>query len=247
MEELDQWVLHRLQELAERVLKAYDSFEFHPVFHNLHNFCVLDLSAFYLDVLKDRLYVSPARSKARRSAQTALQEILEVLVRLMAPILSFTADEIWQSMRGQGRSPSVHMETFLPLKEEYKNAALAERWEHVLKVRKEVTRAIELERKNKNIGHSLEASVTLGLPADLVAHLEPYRDALPFIFIVSSVSTLPFDEVEGGYEVEGIKVKVEMSKNPRCERCWVHDSTVGADKDHPGVCKRCLDAMAEVG
>jgi isoleucyl-tRNA synthetase len=247
MEELDQWVLHRLHELAERVLKAYESFEFHPVFHNLHNFCVLDLSAFYLDILKDRLYVSPAESKARRSAQTALQEILEVLVRLMAPILSFTADEIWQSMRGQRRSPSVHMETFLPLKAEYKNAALAERWEHVLKVRKEVTRAIELERKNKNIGHSLEASVTLGLPAHLVAHLEPYRDALPFIFIVSSVLTLPFDEVEGGYEVEGIRVKVEMSKNPRCERCWVHDSTVGADKDHPGVCKRCLDAMAEVG
>ena len=164
MEELDQWVLHRLQELAERVLKAYDSFEFHPVFHNLHNFCVLDLSAFYLDILKDRLYVSPAQSRARRSAQTALQEILEVLVRLMAPILSFTADEIWQSMRGQGRSPSVHMETFLPLKNEYKNTALAERWEPILRVRKEVTKAIELERKNKTIGHSLEASITLGLP-----------------------------------------------------------------------------------
>ncbi len=247
MEELDQWVLNRLQELAERILKAYDSFEFHPVFHNLHNFCALDLSAFYLDVLKDRLYVSPARSKARRSAQTALQEILEVLVRLMAPILSFTADEIWQSMRGQNRSPSVHMETFLPLKSEFKNATLAERWEHILRVRKEVTKAMEIERKNKTIGHPLEASVTLGLPADLLAHLEPYRDALPFLFIVSSVTTLPFDEVAGGYEGEGIRVRVEKSREPRCERCWVHDPTVGASNDQPGICKRCLDALAEAG
>ncbi|MBP1739145.1 MAG: ileS, partial [Deltaproteobacteria bacterium] len=247
MEELDQWVLHRLQELAERVLKAYDSFEFHPVFHNLHNFCVLDLSSFYLDILKDRLYVSPAQSRARRSAQTALQEILEVLVRLIAPILSFTADEIWQSMKGQGHAPSVHMDTFLPLKNEYKNAALAERWEPILRVRKEVTKAIEIERKNKTIGHSLEASITLGLPPDLVAHLEPYRDALPFLFIVSSVTTLPFDRVEDGYEGEGIRVKVEMNKDPRCERCWVHDPTVGASQERPGVCKRCLDALAEVG
>ena len=245
MEELDQWVLHRLQELAERVLKAYDSFEFHPVFHNLHNFCVLDLSAFYLDILKDRLYVSPAPSKARRSAQTALHEILEVLVRLMAPILSFTADEVWQFMRGANRSMSVHMETFLPVKSEYKNATLAERWEPILRVRKEVTKAIEIERKNKTIGHSLEASVTLGLPADLLQHLESYRDALPYLFIVSSVTLSSFDQVVAGYEGDGIKIKVEMSKDPRCERCWVHDPTVGASHDQPGLCKRCIDALGE--
>ena len=247
MEELDQWVLHRLQELAERVLKAYESFEFHPVFHNLHNFCVLDLSAFYLDTLKDRLYVSPARSKARRSAQSALQEILEVLVRLMAPILSFTADEVWQYMGGPKRRSSVHMETFLPVKSEYKNALLAERWEHILRVRKEITKAIEIERKNKTIGHSLEASVTLGLPPDLLVHLEPFRDDLPFLFIVSSVTTLPLDQVAAGYEGEGIRVKVEMSKDLRCERCWVHDPTVGASHDKPGLCKRCLDALAGLG
>jgi isoleucyl-tRNA synthetase len=247
MEELDQWVLHRLQELAERVLKAYDSFEFHPVFHNLHNFCVLDLSAFYLDILKDRLYVSPPRSKARRSAQTALQEILEVLVRLMAPILSFTADEVWQFMGEPNRNTSVHTETFLPVKSEYKNAVLAERWEPILRVRKEVTKAIEIERKNKTIGHSLEASVTLGLPADLLQHLEPYRDALPFLFIVSSVTVSPFEQVAAGYEGEGIRVKVGMSKDPRCERCWTHVPTVGASHDQPGLCKRCLDALAELG
>jgi isoleucyl-tRNA synthetase len=247
MEELDQWVLHRLQELSERVLKAYESFEFHPVFHNLHNFCVLDLSAFYLDILKDRLYVSPARSKARRSAQSALHEILETLVRLMAPVLSFTADEIWQAMGGQNRCASVHMETFFPVKKEYKNEALAERWEHILKVRKEVTKAMEIERKNKTIGHSLEASITLGLPGDLIERLKPYREALPFLFIVSSVTTLPLEQVTAGYEGEGIKVKVEISKDPRCERCWVHDPTVGKHLEQPGLCKRCLDALAEMG
>ncbi|MGE5841121.1 MAG: isoleucine--tRNA ligase [Deltaproteobacteria bacterium] len=247
MEELDQWVLGRLQELAERVLKAYDSFEFHPVFHSLHNFCVLDLSAFYLDILKDRLYVSPPRSRARRSAQTALHEILEVLVRLMAPVLSFTADEIWLAMGGQNRSPSVHLETFLPINQEFKNEALAERWEHILQVRKEVTKAMEIERKNKTIGHSLEASITLGLPADLLTRLEAYREALPFLFIVSSVTTLPLEQVSGGYEGEGIRVKVEINKAPRCERCWVHDPTVGKNHEQPGLCNRCLDALAEVG
>jgi isoleucyl-tRNA synthetase len=114
MLELDRWSLHRLQELSERVLKAYDSFEFHPVFHSLHNFCVLDLSAFYLDIIKDRLYVSPPKSLLRRSAQTALHEILEVLVRLMAPILSFTAEEIWQVLQDEERPPSVHMDVFFP-------------------------------------------------------------------------------------------------------------------------------------
>jgi len=146
-----------------------------------------------------------------------------------------------------GRSPSVHMETFLPLKSEYKNETLAERWEPILKVRKEVTKAIELERKSKTLGHSLDASVTLGLPADLMARLEPYRDGLPFIFIVSSVTLRPLAEVQGGYDGEGIRVKVEKSGEPRCERCWVHDPTVGANKSHPGVCQRCLDALAEKG
>jgi isoleucyl-tRNA synthetase len=165
----------------------------------------------------------------------------------MAPILSFTADEVWQSMGGPNRSTSVHMETFLPVKSEYKNAGLAERWEPILKVRKEVTKAIEIERKNKTIGHSLEASVTLGLPADLLQRLEPFRDALPYLFIVSSVTVSTFDRVAAGYEGDGIRVKVEMSKAPRCERCWVHDPTVGASHDEPGLCKRCLDALAELG
>ncbi|MBW1887715.1 MAG: isoleucine--tRNA ligase, partial [Deltaproteobacteria bacterium] len=121
MEELDRWALDRLQHLSERILSAYEQFEFHPVYHGLHNFCVLDLSSFYLDIIKDRLYVSPKKSSARRSAQTAMNEILEVLVRLMAPILSFTADEVWEHMKDEGLHPSVHTDLFLPVKEEYKD------------------------------------------------------------------------------------------------------------------------------
>jgi isoleucyl-tRNA synthetase len=250
MQELDRWILHRLQELSERVLKAYDRFEFHPVFHSIHNFCVLDLSSLYLDIIKDRLYVSPEKSLGRRSAQTALQEILEILVRLMAPILSFTADEIWQHMRKEGRVPSVHMELFMPVREEHKDPALAERWEVILKVRKEVTKALEIERKEGRIGHSLDSAVTLALPEDILALIHPYRDYLRDLFIVSSVTLVPSSSVEDGYEseeVKGLKVVVAASKDPKCERCWVHDATVGQNSKHPGVCSRCGEALRVMG
>jgi isoleucyl-tRNA synthetase len=250
MDELDRWALHRLQEVGARIIRAYDQFEFHPVYHSLHNFCVLDLSSFYLDIIKDRLYVSPPKSRARLSAQTALYEILEVLVRLMAPILSFTADEIWQHMKNSGRPPSVHMDLFIPVKEEYKDPELASRWETIMKVRKEVTKALEIARKDKTIGHSLDATVTLGLPDQLMDALHPYGDELRFLFIVSSVQLLRVEEVEGAYEsedVQGLKVKVTLNQDEKCERCWVHDPTVGENGEHPTVCVRCLKAMAEMG
>jgi isoleucyl-tRNA synthetase len=248
MHELDRWILHRLQELTERVLNAYDRFEFHPVFHSLHNFCVLDLSSFYLDVIKDRLYVSSGKSPARRSAQTAIQEILEALVRLMAPVLSFTADELWQYMTNRKRSPSVHMETFMKVKEDYKDPALAKRWEAVLMTRKEVTKALELERKNRSIGHSLDAAVTVGLPENLFGRLNPLQEQLRDLFIVSSVTLVPSEALDGGHEseeVKGLKVVVKPSADPKCARCWVHDPTVGQNSEHPGICRRCLKALAE--
>jgi len=250
MEELDRWALDRLQHLNERILRAYENFEFHPVYHGLHNFCVLDLSSFYLDIIKDRLYVSPKKSLARRSAQTAMNEILEVLVRLMAPILSFTADEVWQHMKDEGRQPSVHADLFLPVKEKYKDPELAERWENVIKVRSEVTKALEMARKDKIIGHSLDASVTLGVPPNLMEKINPYEDQLRTIFIVSSVNVEPAEKIEGGFEsetVEGLKVKVTSSRDKKCERCWVHDPTVGDDNQHPTTCQRCISALTEMG
>jgi len=250
MEELDRWALNRLQEMNERVLRAYDDYEFHPVYHSLHNFCVLDLSSFYLDIIKDRLYVSPPKSVVRRSAQSAMYEILEVIVRFMAPILSFTADEIWEHMKGESRSPSVHSDLFIPVKEEYKDPELGDRWENIIKVRREVTKAIEIARKDKKVGHSLDASITLGLPTDLLEKLNPYLDQLRSVFIVSSVDVLPSEAVEGGYESEetkGLKIKVAPSQQSKCERCWVHDPTIGDDIHHPGICKRCLEALTEMG
>ena len=250
LEELDRWALHRLQEMSERVIRAYEQFEFHPVYHSLHNFCVLDLSSFYLDIIKDRLYVSPAKSQVRRSAQTALQEILEVLVRLMAPILSFTADEIWEHMKDHGRAPSVHMDLFMPIKSEYKDPELASRWETIMTVRKEVTKALEIARKEKRIGHSLDAAIKLALPAPLLDALRPYEDQLRFLFIVSSVQLAPSEDVEGGFESDelpGVQIVVSLNQDTKCERCWVHDPTVGENAEHPTVCRRCFDAMAEMG
>ncbi len=250
MEELDRWALNRLQEMNEKVLRAYENYEFHPVYHNLHNFCVLDLSSFYLDIIKDRLYVSPPKSQARRSAQTAMYEILDVIVRIMAPIVSFTSDEVWQHMSHEERSDSVHTELFVPVKEEYKDPELAARWENIIRTRREVTKALEIARKEKRIGHSLDSAVTVGLPQALLDALAPYRNQLRSIFIVSSVELLPSEKVEGGYEseeIEGLKVKVAPSEDEKCDRCWVHDPTIGEQSDHPTICQRCFGALSEMG
>ena len=249
MEELDRWALNRVQELNGRILKAYEDFNFHLVYHNLHNFCVLDLSSFYLDIIKDRLYTSPKKSAARRSAQTAMHEILETLVRLMAPVLSFTADEIWQYMTGKERPASVHVDIFLPLKEEYRDTELAERWEEIISVRKEVTKVLELARKEKSIGHPLDASVKLGLSPQLAERLAAYKDQLRSIFIVSSVDLVEIDQIEGGVESEtmpGLKVEVSPSLDLKCERCWIHDPSVGDDKNHPNTCERCRNVLDEI-
>jgi isoleucyl-tRNA synthetase len=249
MEELDRWVLHRLQGLSERILQAYERFDFHPVYHNLHNFCVLDLSSFYLDIIKDRLYTSPRASVARRSAQTAMNEILEVLVRAMAPVLSFTADEIWQYMKGSGRAPSVHAELFVPVNEAYKDPELEGRWDTIISVRKEATRALEIARKERRIGHPLDASVTLGLPPKLLAALAPYREHLRAILIVSSVQLSRAEEVEDGLPGEAlpeVRVRVSPCGDPKCERCWIHDPTVGHDPEHVTLCTRCVLALREI-
>jgi len=249
MEELDRWALNRIQELNGRILKAYENFNFHLVYHNLHNFCVLDLSSFYLDIIKDRLYTSPKKSAARRSAQTAMYEILETLVRLMAPVLSFTADEIWQHMTGKERPVSVHADIFSPQNEEYQDTELAERWEEIISVRKEVTKVLELARKEKSIGHPLDASVRLGLSPQLAEKLAPYGNQLRSIFIVSSVDLREIDQVEGGFESEtvpGLKVEVSPSLDPKCERCWIHDPSVGDDKNHPNTCERCRNVLNEI-
>ncbi|UCF85441.1 MAG: isoleucine--tRNA ligase, partial [Desulfobacteraceae bacterium] len=144
---------------------------------------------------------------------------------------------------------SVHVELFTPVNATYKDPELASRWEDIISVRKEVTKALELARKEKKIGHSLDASVSLGLSPELMEKLTPYREQLKSIFIVSSVDTKDFDRLEEGLEndtLPGLKVHITPSSNPKCERCWVHDSTVGHDSNHPTICERCLHTLAEM-
>ncbi|MBW1887424.1 MAG: isoleucine--tRNA ligase, partial [Deltaproteobacteria bacterium] len=143
-----------------------------------------------------------------------------------------------------------HTDLFLPVKEEYKDPGLADRWENILKVRGEVTKALEVARKDKIIGHSLDASVLLGLPDNLLEKINPYKDQLRTIFIVSSVDLVPAEKIETGFEsevIEGLMVQVTSSRDKKCERCWVHEPTVGDDSQHPTTCKRCISALTEMG
>ncbi|MFC1892174.1 isoleucine--tRNA ligase, partial [Thermodesulfobacteriota bacterium] len=250
MDELDKWALNRLYEINKKLRSAYDNFEFHAVYHTLHNFCVIDLSSFYLDILKDKLYVSAKDSASRRSSQTAMNEILNVLVRLMAPVLAFTSDEIWQFMKDTNDIPSVHADLFIQLPDEYLNPGLAQTWSEIINVRKEVTKSLEIARREKQIGHSLDAAVTLGLSDKLMTLLLPYKEDLRSILIVSSVELLAEKDMSDGQpneEIKGLSIKVGASEDTKCERCWVHDSTVGDYDNHPTICKRCLDSLNEMG
>jgi isoleucyl-tRNA synthetase len=250
MSELDRFALHRLQELVQRARRAYDSYEFHIIYHALYNYCIVDLSAFYLDILKDRLYTSPSQSKERRSAQTVMYEILDSMARIMAPILAFTAEEIWSFMPGSKmNSESVHMMSLPVVNETWKDEQLAEKWNKIIEVRGEVTKALEEARVKKIIGHSLNASITIYADGDLYNILEKYRDDLRTIFIVSEASLMKGDQPDGTFkslEIEDLSIRVEPASGEKCERCWVHDISVGADSEQPTICNRCKCALGEM-
>ena len=242
-------MLHKLQELAETIIASYRKFEFHSIYQAVYNFCVLTLSSFYLDILKDRLYTSAADSRNRRSAQTTMNEILECLVRLVAPIIPFTADEVWKFSPNTKKPFSIHLDLFLPVKEDFKDDALIERWEKLLNIRKEITRALELARKDKVVGHPLDAAVSLALPQNLLDDFKDYEDELKNICIVSNLKFVEEGGIEGGYkseEFQGLSIKISTSPFDKCERCWIHDSTVGDNNEHPVLCKRCVEVVKEI-
>ncbi|MBW2055970.1 MAG: isoleucine--tRNA ligase [Deltaproteobacteria bacterium] len=236
--ELDRWALHRLQKTISRVVKAYDEFEFHTVFHTINNFCSVDLSAFYLDVLKDRVYTSRPASPARRSAQTTLYRILVDLTRLMAPVFSFTAEEIWRHLPPDGqREESVHMSAFPSVNEEYLDEDLASRWGRILQVRDQVSKALEEARNAKTIGHPLDARVEIEASPGMMGLLEPLSEELKYVFIVSQVS------LRENPEIGGVEVKVDRARGKKCERCWNYDTSVGKNRVHPTICSRCLEVI----
>ncbi len=238
LQEMDRWALHRLQKLIVRVREAYERFEFHTVYHSVQNFCAVEMSALYFDILKDRLYTFSARSLGRRSAQTALHEILNALTCLMAPILSFTAEEVWTYLPQEpGKADSVHLTAFPEVKPEYLDDALNERWERIWEIRANVTRALEEARKEKKIGLSLDAQVHLHLPEKVFSFLEGYEKELKSIFIVSSV-TLHVAQAE-----KEVRVEVLRAAGQKCERCWNYDGSVGRHPEHPAICQRCIEAI----
>ncbi|ACL03467.1 Isoleucyl-tRNA synthetase [Desulfatibacillum aliphaticivorans] len=249
MLEIDRYAMHKLQGLIRRCKAAYDEFEFHVIYHALHNFCSVDLSAFYLDILKDRLYVSPPGSHARRSAQTVLYKLIDAIVKLMAPVLSFTAEEVYEYMpQVEGKKQSVHLELFPDVDPDWQNEKLAAQWELIRKVRGEVTKALEEARAAKVVGHPLDASVTLYVDEDLFKSLSAYEHELRRLFIVSEVVLTKDAAPEEVFKSETLALGVSAKAAPgeKCQRCWVYDTTVGDDAEQPTVCLRCRDALAQM-
>jgi isoleucyl-tRNA synthetase len=235
MWEIDRWALAATNSLARRVIAAYREFEYHAVYHLLYNYSAVTLSAIYFDILKDRLYTFAPKSEGRRSAQTALFEIADKLARLLAPILSFTADEVWENLPGR-REPSVHLALFP--EPEPEDEQLLARWEKLFQVRSHVQRALERERERKLIGASLEARVRIRARDETHDLLEEYRDQLASIFIVSEV------ELERSASEE-LTVEIERARGRKCERCWNWSETVGRDPRYPTLDARCIAQLEE--
>ncbi|RLB07174.1 MAG: isoleucine--tRNA ligase [Deltaproteobacteria bacterium] len=240
--EIDRWILDRFQRLVKRVLRAYEEFEFHTIYHSVHSFCVVDLSSLYLDILKDRLYISSPSSPKRRSAQNAIYSILKGMVRIMAPILSFTSEEVWQYLpKEEGEEESVHLTSFPQPQQEFLDDSLQQRWERLLEVRQEVTKALEKARQQKVIGHSLDAKVRLKAPKGLHELLRGFGAELREIFIVSQV------ELTGDEDSKALRVEVERADGEKCQRCWVYDKSVGMSEEYPDICQRCLQTIKGEG
>jgi isoleucyl-tRNA synthetase len=248
-EELDRWALAQFERLKRRVIQAYESFEFHIVFHALYQFCTVTLSALYLDILKDRLYTELADSAGRRSAQTVLSLISEGLLRLMAPVLSFTAAEAWEFLPvASDKESEVVLTSFPPADDRYLDDALLAKWEKLLAVRAEITKALELARQEKIIGHPLEATVTVAATSGEVGGLlDANWQLMQTIAIVSSLSK--GDDTIEGYrsdEIKGLVVKVQPAGGEKCERCWTRSESVGTLADHPTICDRCAGVVAKL-
>ena len=246
---IDRWALHRLGEVVRQVTAAYDEFEFPKVVHALNAFCAVDLSAFYLDVLKDRLYVSAADSPQRRSAQTALYELAHTVARLLAPVLSHTAEEIWRHLPPeQGRPESIHLAHWPEVVEELVDEELARTWDRFFLIRSQATRALELARNDGTVDQPLEASVTLFARPEDRALLESIGEDLANLLIVSDASVRPAEHAPDAairsQEVEGLAVVVQKAGGRKCARCWLTKPEVGDNEQHAGLCARCVRVVS---
>ncbi|HHX01933.1 MAG TPA: isoleucine--tRNA ligase [Firmicutes bacterium] len=234
--EIDQWALDQLVLLSERVRNAYRRYEFHIVYHSVHHFCAVDLGGFYLDVLKDRLYCDPPAGHKRCSAQTAMYHILMELVQLLAPILVFTADEIWQYMpKPASTAESVHLSRWQQLPRQFANPQIRSKWSTLLEVRRQAAKALEDARAEKKMGSSNEAQITVIGDQNTIEQLKDISESLAMLFIVSNVDLVVADE-------PGITVQVELADTEKCDRCWRHDPSVGEHEAHH-ICNRCYEVI----
>jgi isoleucyl-tRNA synthetase len=243
LEEVDRFVLDRLARLIDRVRRGYEEHQFHTVFHSVHNFCAVDLSALYLDVIKDRLYTSAPDDPRRRAAQTVCYDVFVALARLMAPILTFTTEEAWRHLAG-AHAESVHLERFPEVPLEWLDDTLKREWERLLEVRREVARALEAARTRKLIGSGLEAAVRIAsAPEDLPALLRAKQHVLQTLFIVSRVELGAGGPASVQYEsqeIPGLVLEVDRAPGDKCERCWTRSPSVGRTAAHPTLCERCV-------
>lgn len=241
LHEIDRWALARFDQLAAKARAAYNSYEFYTIYHMVHNFCTIDLSNFYLDVLKDRLYVEGAGSVSRRAAQTAIYRILRGLTLVLAPIIPFTCEEIWSYLpKQEGDSPESVMFHEMPKgAASDQNEALLNKWERVHAVRDSVNKLLEQARAEKKIGKSLEAKVVLYAEGGLHEFITSVSSLLPAVLIVSQVETVNGQGGAAAELVEGLGVEVLAADGEKCERCWAFSDTVGKDAGHPTLCARC--------
>ena len=252
MTEIDRWALLRLEQVRERVTRAYDEYEFHTLYHTVHNFCTVDLSAIYLDILKDRLYAAKPDSLERRSAQTAMHEILTTLVCIVSPVLTFTAEEVWQylpKVTNANTSESVQLSEWPQANPHYLNMELEEKWNALLAIRSELTKALELARRSKVIGHSLDAHVTVYAEDDIYQRIAMLDGSLPSFLIVSQATI-----IEGLKQAPGdafrsselpLAVVVTAASGEKCGRCWIYSPTVGENSEHKALCHRCATVLSK--
>lgn len=241
LQEIDKWALTKLNKLIEDCSNAYDGYDFKKAYQAINQFCVVDMSNFYLDIIKDRLYTEKLNSIERRAAQTTMYEILQALVRILAPMTCFTAEEIWKFMphKDNEKLDSVMLSYYPEINEKYNNKELEEKWNKIIKIKELVSKKLEEARSEKVIGHSLNAKVTLYAEKDEYEFLLENKELLMTVFIVSG---LKIEKNERKNE-EKIGVKVEVADGKKCERCWMYSTTVGEDKENPNICHRCSEAL----
>ncbi|MGE5415513.1 MAG: isoleucine--tRNA ligase [Acidobacteriota bacterium] len=246
MSELDRWALLKLNRLIGRVTKAYDNYEFHVVYHSIHNFCTVDMSSVYLDILKDRLYTERAGGIERRAAQTVMYDVIQALVRMLVPILAFTTEEVWQYLKRENDPDSVQMADWPTVDEVLLDEALESKWDKILAARSVVSKALEEARRNKVIGISLAARVTIAADEEWLTILNSTQE-LDKIFIVSEVELTGFSQAGSDHigleDTPGLAVKVEQAQGDKCERCWVYSPEVGKNAEHSTLCPRCLGVV----